>query len=467
MVSFPISLPPTCISVLQIFISFVIQYIKLLLTNMKPYITSKQYQNIQVLNNLHNSASEAYTATKKDLFVVTALVFNAFTWYWIVFYVLDDVIKNLNVSSIELLTVWSFHFTAMAVSAFGGAVISNTMVDRTTFLRVWMVLGIGSSLLPVLLSEFNITNTLVLALFYAISFGLGMPSCMAYFADSASVQNRGRLGGIIYAIIGIGVFLFTFTLDALDVRSQALSSVIWRGLGLFLFLLLEPQLRKVEIRKDVTYSSILHERKMFLYLIPWVMFCFIDSFEGPLLENFFENFFGSGFFTLMVIGFAISSIFAVIGGFLSDFYGRKRVVVVGFAALGVAYAVLGFAPELPFSWYLYTVMDGVAGGMFGAIFLMTLWGDLAGTLPKERYYALGGTPYLLTYLVGLVVESYVQNISAYAAFSLAGFFLFVAVLPLLYAPETLPKKVIEKRLLRKYLEDVKKVKKERDGISSD
>jgi len=393
---------------------------------------------------LHNSGSEAYTATKKDLFVVSALVFNAFTWYWVVFYILDDVMKNLNASSIELLTVWGLHFTAMAVSAFGGAVISNTKIDRTRFLRVWMVLGVGSSLLPILFGSFTITNTF-----------------------SASVKNRGRLGGVVYAAIGIGVFLFTFVLDALDVWSQALSSVIWRGLGLFLFLLLEPQLQKVDTRSDVTYCSILRERKMFLYFIPWVMFCFIDSFEGPLLENFFENFFGSGFFTLMVFGFAISSIFAVIGGFLSDFYGRKRVVVVGFVALGIAYGALGFAPEIPFSWYFYTVMDGIAGGMFGAIFLMTLWGDLAGSLPKERYYALGGTPYLLTYLVGLVVESYVQNISAYAAFSLAGFFLFVAVLPLLYAPETLPKKVIEKRLLRKYLEDVKKVKKEHDEISSD
>jgi len=416
-----------------------------------------------VLNNLHNTGSEGYNATRKELFVVSTLVFNAFTWYWVAFRILDDITKNLNASSEELLVVWGLHFVAMAVSVFAGAVTSAAMANRTTFLRVWMLFGIGSSLLPIFLGDFTLTNTLASALFFAISFGLGMPSCMAYFADFASVQNRGRLGGIVYATIGIGVFLFAITLGTLDVRSQALSSAIWRGLGLFLFLLWRPQQQKVKAKKSVTYRSILPERSFFLYFIPWMMFCFIDSFEAPLLENFF----GQGLSALMIIGFAISSVFAVAGGFLSDFYGRKRVIVVGFVALGVGYAALGLAPEMLFSWYFYIVMDGMAGGMFGAVFLMTLWGDIAGTRKKERYYALGGTPYLLTYLVELIVEPYTQNISAYATFSLASFFLFIAVLPLLYAPETLPKKVIEKRRLQKYLDDVKKVKKEYGRDSSD
>jgi len=43
-----------------------------------------------------------------------------------------------------------------------------------------------------------------------------------------------------------------------------------------------------------------------------------------------------------------------------------------------------------------------------------------------------------------------------SAFSLASFFLFLAVLPLLYAPETLPEKKIELRRLRKYVETAKK-----------
>ncbi|UCE44323.1 MAG: MFS transporter [Candidatus Bathyarchaeota archaeon] len=408
---------------------------------------------------MYDAGPEAPKRTKRDLFVVAIFVFNAFSWYWIIFYILSEFFENMNVSNSEILTIWVIHFAAMAVSAFSGAVVSGRIVDRVTFLRVWMVLGVCSSLLPILLGDLTITNASILSLLLAISFGLGMPSCMAYFADFTSVENRGRLGGITFSIIGIGIFLFTITLGPLETTGQVISSAIWRGLGLALFLLLGPKPIDMKKRKTANtqaqgYASIIRERDFFLYFVPWVMFCLVDGFEGPLLENFF----GPGLLSLTIIEFAISGIFALVGGFLSDFVGRKRVVVVGFVALGVGYAALGLAPELLFSWYFYSVVEGIAGGMFGAVFLMTIWGDLARTRPKERYYALGGIPYLLSALVGFVVDPYVHQISTYAAFSLASLFLFVAVLPLIYAAETLPERKIELRQLRKYVKTAREVK---------
>lgn len=411
------------------------------------------------LDEMYDTPSEANVKTRRDAFVVATLVFNAFSWYWVIFYILSEFLENLSVPYAQILTIWTIHFAAMTISAFSGAVLSNRIVNRITLLRVWMLLGIGSSLLPILLGDLDLTSASFLSLFLGISFGLGMPSCMAYFADFVSIENRGRLGGITFCIIGIGIFLFTVTLGPLDVASQVLSSAVWRGIGLTLFLLWGPQPQGTDVDKpqharSQAYGSILSERDFLLYFIPWIMFCLVDGFEGPLLENFF----GPGLLSLVVIEFAISGIFALIGGFFADFIGRKRVVVVGFVALGVGYAALGFAPEFLLSWYFYSLVEGVAGGMFGAVFLMTLWGDLARTRPKERYYALGGTPYLLSVLVGFAVEPYVQRISTYAAFSLASFFLFVAVLPLIYATETLPERKIELRRLRKYVEKAREVK---------
>jgi len=407
---------------------------------------------------MNDALSEEGNKTGRDLFVVTTFVFNAFSWYWIIFYVLSESLRNMSLSYTESLTIWAIHFIAMAVSAFSGAVASNTITNRITFLRIWMLLGLGTSLLPIFLGDLTTTNAAILSLLQGISFGLGMPSCMAYFADSTVVKNRGRLGGITYAVIGIGIFLFTVALGTLDVMGQVLASVSWRGFGLALFFLWGPKTRDAESQKTksahtLSYLSILQERNFLLYIIPWVMFCLVDGFEGPLLENFF----GPGLLSLTIIEFAISGVFALVGGLLSDFLGRKRVVVVGFVALGVGYAALGLAPEFLLSWYFYAVVEGVAGGMFGAVFLMTLWGDLAQTRLKERYYALGGTPYLLSALVGFAVEPYVQHISTYAAFSLASLFLFVAVLPLIYATETLPEREIELRQLRKYIEKAREV----------
>jgi hypothetical protein len=47
--------------------------------------------------------------------------------------------------------------------------------------------------------------------------------------------------------------------------------------------------------------------------------------------------------------------------------------------------------------------------------------------------------------------------NAYAVFSFTAFFLFIAVLPLVYAPETLPEKIMHQRELKKYLEKAQKI----------
>jgi len=50
---------------------------------------------------------------------------------------------------------------------------------------------------------------------------------------------------------------------------------------------------------------------------------------------------------------------------------------------------------------------------------------------------------------------------AYAMLSIASFFLFLAVLPLFYAPETLPEKEIKERELKEYLKKARKIKEKR------
>jgi accessory gene regulator protein AgrB len=88
-----------------------------------------------------------------------------------------------------------------------------------------------------------------------------------------------------------------------------------------------------------------------------------------------------------------------------------------------------------------------------------LWGDLGQPSGRERYYAIGTIPFFIAGILELVVGPYVSLIPPEAAFSLAAFFLFLAILPLLYAPETLPEKKIHERELRQYVEKAKRVKK--------
>ena len=72
--------------------------------------------------------------------------------------------------------------------------------------------------------------------------------------------------------------------------------------------------------------------------------------------------------------------------------------------------------------------DGAAWGMFAAVFFMTLWGDLSEGFQEEKYYVLGGLPYLLAGFLPILITPFVDSIQPYEAFTVASFFLFVAVI---------------------------------------
>jgi MFS family permease len=153
----------------------------------------------------------------------------------------------------------------------------------------------------------------------------------------------------------------------------------------------------------------------------------------------------------------IASLSALATGVISDWIGRKRILIFGFISLGIGYAVIGLLPQFWVSWLLYYVTDGMALGSLTLLFVLVLWGELSQN-GSEKFYAIGETPYFLTGILYMVLTPYLSSIPATSIFSLAAFFLFLAVLPLLYAPETLPEKKIRDRELKIYIEEAKKVK---------
>jgi MFS family permease len=296
---------------------------------------------------------------------------------------------------------------------------------------------------------------LVLSLFLGVSAGAGLPSSLAYFADTTVVENRGRSGGIVWCAVGFSILGLSLLTNMLEPFQATIALAIWRAAGLIVFHVLSRMRNALKPPTSVpSYKFILNRRDVVFYLLPWIMFCLVNFAEAPILINLFgelQAFLGS-------VEFAITGFFAIVGGILADLIGRKRVVITGFVILGIAYAVLSLLGMSKPSWYVYTVCDGIAWGMFASVFFMTLWGDLAEDGQKEKYYVLGGLPYLLATFLPVLAKPFVRGIETVTAFSLASFFLFLAVLPLMYAPETLPEKKIREMELRSYAERAKKIK---------
>ena len=389
--------------------------------------------------------------TIRDLVVISCLIANAYSWYFVVFDILRQITQNL--SYFETIAMWTVNFATVSCSAIGGASLSSRF-PRNRFLSCWIFVGIICSIIPFFIGTTSTVGIFISFFLLSFAFGIGMPSCMGYYADRTHVENRGRIGGTAFFITFIATFLLSM-IKIYEIQTQILTITVWRAVGLVIFLLLKGE-NPSKTKNVPMYRLIIHERPFLFYFVAWSMFCLVNYLSLPILSRFFGEDFVS--FSSLVEG-VIAGFFALVGGFLSDIIGRKRVVISGFIMLGCGYAILGIFNQSPLSWYFYTIVDGIAFGMLGLVFFIILWGDLSHEMTSDKYYALGGFPSLLSNLLqSLVSQDLAERVPIYAVFSLASFFLFLAVLPLMYVPETLPEKEIRERELKGYIEKAKKVK---------
>ncbi len=386
---------------------------------------------------------------RKDLFLAFFLLFNAFSWWYVTRLTIDNFLSSLYVTYTQSTVIWIAYYFAIIGSSFVGSILSSK-ISRLKILYSWTIFGVVTSPLPALFSSFTALHALLINILLGIAFGLGMPSCLAYFADCTDVENRGKMSGTIFLITNLSAPLILISFAMLDMKVSSLIITAWRALGLVVFLS-KPKKRVVsEIKGKNSFVSILHDKTFTLYFTAWLMFNFIDGFEGPVLNRIF------GDFQYILIAPLIGSVFTLIAGILCDRIGRKRVVLFGFVSMGIAYAIIGLAPTLLFSWYFFLTTESISWAIFYVTFILILWGDVSQSGSKEKYYVVGSAPFFLSSIVRIPFAPYSELIQETSAFSLASFFLFLAVLPLLYAPETLPERKIELRRLRKYVEKAKK-----------
>jgi len=404
-------------------------------------------------------------SANRDSLAFSFLLINALSWFFMTSNILNTLLTDLGGAFSQTIIVMLSYYFAIVCSSLFGALLSSRMQRRSLF-SWWTVFGIVASLLPFLVVADSVEALAIISFWFGFSFGFGMPSCLAYFADGTTFENRGGLAGLIFFLTGGSAFVFTvFNLLADSSSSALLYMAIWRGLSLSIFRLTHLQTIEVK-RSEHTSFRLIVSRPFLFYFIPYLMFSLVDSFEKTYLRFYIQASFGSGFFEFNQLAETmIGAISAIVIGIVADFVGRKRVIVYGFVSLGLAYAMVGLSPLMGTLWYFYTVIDGIAWGIFFVMFTFLIWGDLSppGSF-RERFYVLGSMPFFFSKIVEVILLPYTQELpqeSAYAAFSLAAFFLFLAVVPLMYAPETLPEKQMRERELKGYVEKAKKIAEKR------
>jgi len=390
----------------------------------------------------------------RDKILPIFITVNSLSWYFPLHMFLLETSTRLEVSYLTLLMFFGIYYCAILISTIAGMLLRR-FISRNYLLLIWIFLGIFASFFMLWLYRVNTLGVYAIFALIGIALGLGFPHCLAYLGGSINIECRGGIGGITLFFAHLGMLLIGFLTMTIGFIQSVILFTLWRTLCL-IFLLIKRG--KEEYQKeiiDVKYRTIVSERSFILYLVPWITFCLVNFFEGPLQQHYWGVEISA---IVSTVEFGVAGIAALIGGFLADMTGRKRIIILGYVLLGLGYALLSILPENPISIGIYALFDGVAWGLFALMFFVVIWGDLADNKVKEKYYVLGVLPFIILSYIWIIVIPFIKIISISMSFSLASFFLFLAVIPLMYAPETLPEKLIRQRELREYVEKAKRIR---------
>jgi MFS family permease len=386
------------------------------------------------------------------------VIANAFIWYYLAFNLV-----RANTQSADSLLVYGINIFAIILFGLLGTLIADKLKKRTTVLYFWIIIGIFISILPLTINMRELTGLTAISLVFGLYFGFGMPLTMGFHSRLMSATERGKMGGLTFLMIGL-VSAAIGLPPSQDLMVGCLILAIIRVVGLLFFHYMpKEELTAHNIKSHESYKAIIANKTFLLYFVPWLMFTLINYLAATMISHTYAQYETVTTFENVPIAIA-----AIVSGFVADRWGRKRLTIIGFVILGIGYAILGFSNQggisqsvgnqIPLGYIVFTITDGVAWGIFYVLFLFTIWGDLANNGYSDKFYLLGALPYVSSYFLRVFFASSLPNtISITLISSFATVFLFLAVLPLIYAPETLPEKYMKDKELKSYIEKAKRI----------
>jgi len=191
------------------------------------------------------------------------------------------------------------------------------------------------------------------------------------------------------------------------------------------------------------------------FLIPWFLFLMLDYYSVIAVKTFYGH---EEYVTTRLITLISGFISTLLGGYIVDIYGRRNALLACLSSLGVSYAILSITPEQIILLRMYNIIDGFTWGILTLLYTLVIMSDVSRGRRTEELYAvsiaLGVLPNFILYIFIDMLKSTPLTLS----FSIASLFIFSAIIPLWFAPETLPEEVLEERKMRRYIIEIEKLR---------
>jgi MFS family permease len=352
-------------------------------------------------------------------------------------------------------------------SAIFWSVVGSFFVMRFNRRKLLVLSIFLGTISTILIAFVQGTVSEVLCLFLGTSLGLGLPSSMAIVADYTAVEERGRVSGIIILVTFIIAFasMGIIRIFGFETVGIVLLLAVVR-LSSSVALVFEKFERLAPLVREKTHLPVTAYREYLFYVFPWVTFSIASSLAWNVIP---QETYQAELFTVTTLRYVFIAVFGLTAGIMADRFGRKRPIIIGLVVLGVAFAMLGLSLShtdvlwLHRLWYVYLALSGVTWGSFFVVFL-AVPGDLSDLDSREKFYALVAGLFCVS---AIPVPDYSRVLPVSALSQLLSIILFLSIVPVLRAKETLHESKIQERKIKEHIEKLGEIIKQSEATDHD
>jgi MFS family permease len=390
----------------------------------------------------------------KKFLAVVFLLSGTFAWFLLIFSWFDTLFNKMSPDLVFLAN--ALFFTSAGLSAILALALSQK-ISRRTLLGSWIIFGVLTTLSLIFMQQpfFAVPASVMLG----IALGLGFPASLAFLAEATVPEERARIAGSVFFIAFVLVVVSQTILTLLG--NGIITAIIFcAALRLSSLLVLSLDSCKVEKAVGKIKKSVGKQKNFILYTIPWLIFNLANGLAAFVTLGFFSDpTYTAALDTGLPVHFFAAGLFALIGGIAADRFGRRQPVMLGLVILGISFALLGVFTS-PATLLIYEVVSGMAWGFLMVIYT-AIPGDLSRVDNRQSYYAIATVIPLLMYMSLTTISNFLGiSVEAFLLSSLLSTILFISVIPILRASESLSEEKIRERQLKEHMEKIEELMKE-------